>query len=594
MESHATPWFGADGAYGGHVGIAFDIDDAVRAQAALLISNERLKLAIEGSGDGIWDWDIKQMEIVFSTQARDILGLSENETGDPFTNAERFVHPDDIASLTAELQTCKSGTRSALRHEFRIKLRDDSWRWVQARATVVEQHVQTGMPMRMTGTITDISEKRKAEHIVWEHANFDQLTGLPNRRLFRDRLDQELRRTRRSAESLALLFIDLDRFKEANDLLGHTIGDELLVQAAHRIRSCVRQSDTVARLGGDEFTAVLTELDGSGHVETAAQNINATLSKPFYLGNEVVYLSASVGITLFPADGTDAETLIRNADQAMYAVKASGRNHFSYFTPSMQREANDRLHLISDLRNAMARKQLAVYYQPIVDLRSGEIVKAEALLRWLHPKLGSVAPERFIPYAEEAGLISDIGDWVFREAAASSRRFAARTGTPFPISINRSPVQFVSRLDELNLPDYLHELGLGGDSLSIEITEGMLLDASPFVAAKLEQYHAAGIKVAIDDFGTGYSSIAYLKKFAVDSIKIDRSFVRELARDNGGCTIVRSMIAMAHELGLEVTAEGIETPDQHRFLVEGQCDFGQGFLFSKAVRADEFERLLLR
>jgi diguanylate cyclase (GGDEF)-like protein/PAS domain S-box-containing protein len=592
MEAHAAPWFTADGAYAGHVGIALDIDEAVRAQEDLLVSNERLKLAIEGSGDGIWDWDLKENEIMYSPRAREILCLDEHEAVDPFVTIAEHVHPDDVAALNSELLACMNGSRPALRKEYRVRTRDGGWRWVQARATVVARNTHSNLPERMTGTITDISEKRRSEQIVWEHANFDLLTGLPNRRLFRDRLDHEIRKAQRTGLPLALLFIDLDRFKEANDLLGHTIGDEVLVEAARRIRACVRQSDTVARLGGDEFTAILTELDGGTHVEMVAEKINETLSKPFLLGNEIVYLSASIGITLYPGDASDAENLIRNADQAMYVVKNEGRNHFSYFTPSMQREANERLHLISDLRNALARKQLHVHYQPIIDLRNGGVVKAEALLRWKHPRLGMIEPVRFIGFAEEAGLISEIGDWVFREAARWSRHWGERTGAPFPVSINKSPVQFLSRINEVNWPDYLRELGLTGNSVSVEITEGLLLDASPFVTAKLLQYHDAGIKVAIDDFGTGYSSIAYLKKFAVDYLKIDQSFVRDIAFDLGDRAIVRSIIAMAHELGLQVIAEGIETSEQKQFLIERQCDFGQGFLFSKAVPAEEFERLL--
>lgn len=592
MEAHVAPWFSADGAYAGHVGIALDINSTVLAQEQLLISNERLKLAIEGSGDGIWDWDIDNNAIVYSPRAGEIMCLEDNEPPNPFESIARHAHPEDYAMLSAELRACMSGARPALRTEFRVQGRDGSWRWVMARATVVARHPRSNLPQRMTGTITDISEKRKSEQIVWEHANFDLLTGLPNRRLFRDRLDHEIRKAHRSGLPLALLFIDLDRFKEANDLLGHTIGDEVLVEAARRIRACVRQSDTVARLGGDEFTAILTELDGGTHVELVAQKINDTLSKPFLLGNEIVYLSASIGITLYPNDASDAENLIRNADQAMYVVKNEGRNHFSYFTPSMQREANERLHLISDLRNALARKQLHVHYQPIIDLRSGGVVKAEALLRWDHPRLGMIEPVRFIAFAEEAGLISEIGDWVFRQAAFCARRWGQRTGAPFPVSINKSPVQFLSRIGEVNWPDYLKELGLTGSSVSVEITEGLLLDASPFVTAKLLQYHNAGIKVAIDDFGTGYSSIAYLKKFEVDFLKIDQSFVRDIAFDLGDRAIVRSIIAMAHELGLQVIAEGIETAEQEQFLIEGQCDFGQGFLFSKALPEEDFERLL--
>ncbi len=593
MEAHAAPWFMASGDYAGHVGIALDIDAAVRAQQELLVSNERLKLAIEGSGDGIWDWDLLRNQVDYSERAVNMLHLDTPGPHDPLELLERIVHPDDQPIVRTEVDSCLGGHRSAFGVEFRIVTPDSGWRWIMSRGTVVSRDPQSGTPQRMTGTFTDITDKRRSEEIVWEHANFDLLTGLPNRRLFRDRLDHEIRKAQRSALPLALLFIDLDRFKEANDLLGHTVGDQVLIESARRICACVRSSDTVARLGGDEFTVILPELDTNLHVEPVALKINETLSKPFLFGNEVVYLSASIGVTLFPDDASDAENLIRNADQAMYVVKNEGRNHFSYFTPSMQREANERLRLISDLRVALRRNQLQVHYQPIIDLRNGRVVKAEALLRWLHPMLGMIEPVRFIAFAEETGLISEIGDWVFRQAAACAGAWGQRIGMPFPVSVNKSPVQFVSRLNEVNWPAHLKELGLTGNSVSVEITEGLLLDASPSVSAKLLQYHEAGIKVAIDDFGTGYSSIAYLKKFEVDYLKIDQSFVRDIGASLGDRAIVRSIIAMAHELGLEVIAEGIETVEQKQFLIEGQCDFGQGFLFSKAVPAHEFEQMLL-
>lgn len=592
MEAHAAPWFTASGAYGGHVGIALDIDEGVRAQQELLVSTERLKLAIEGSGDGIWDWELVRNEAFYSESAMHMLHLSSPGPHNPFDLLERIVHPEDKPLVKAEIESCLSGERVAFSVEMRLRRSDKGWCWIRSRGTVVSRDPLSDKPQRMTGTFTDITEKRRSEGIVWEHANFDQLTGLPNRRLFRDRLDHEIRKAQRNGAPLALLFIDLDRFKEANDLLGHTVGDQVLVESASRICACIRQSDTVARLGGDEFTVILTELDAERHVELVAQKINETLSKPFLFGNEVIYLSASIGITLYPSDACDAENLIRNADQAMYVVKSQGRNHFSYFTPSMQRDANERLRLISDLRIAVRSNQLEVYYQPIIDLRSGRVVKAEALLRWLHPLLGMIEPVRFISFAEETGLISEIGDWVFRQAAARAGEWGQRTGAPFPVSVNKSPVQFIPRVNETNWPAYLEELGLTGTSVSVEITEGLLLDASPSVSAKLLQYHNAGIKVAIDDFGTGYSSIAYLKKFAVDYLKIDQSFVQDISNSLGDRAIVRSIIAMAHELGLEVIAEGIETVEQKDFLIDGMCDFGQGFLFSKAVPAKEFALLL--
>ncbi len=593
MEAHAAPWFTASGEYAGHCGIAFDIDATVRAQQELLVSNERLKLAIEGSGDGIWDWDLLANLVDYSERATQIMHLTTPGPYDPYVLLAQLVHPDDKPLIKTEVDTCLVGQRDAFRVEFRIGSDEAGWCWIMSRGVVVSRDPLTDVPQRMTGTFTDITEKRRSEEIVWEHANFDLLTGLPNRRLFRDRLDHEIRKSLRTSLPLALLFIDLDRFKEANDLLGHTVGDQVLIESARRICACVRQSDTVARLGGDEFTVILTELDGNLHVEPVAQKINETLSQPFLFGNEVVYLSASIGVTLFPNDAANAEDLIRNADQAMYVVKNEGRNHFSYFTPSMQREANERLRLISDLRVALRGNQLKVYYQPIIDLRNGRVVKAEALLRWLHPKLGMIEPVRFIAFAEETGLISEIGDWVFRQAADCARQWGRQTGMPFTVSVNKSPVQFLSRLNEVNWPAHLKELGMAGNSVSVEITEGLLLDASPSVSAKLLQYHDAGIKVAIDDFGTGYSSIAYLKKFEVDYLKIDQSFIRDLGANLGDRAIVRSIIAMAHELGLEVIAEGIETVEQKEFLIDGHCDFGQGFLFSRAVPANEFERMLL-
>ncbi len=562
-----------------------------RAQEELLISNERLNLAIEGSGDGIWDWNMQTGEVAYSERAEAILGLGEHEVLKHYEDWEKRVHQEDLPAVLAGLRACLNGARPSFSAEYRVRCPDGGWRWVLARGIVVRRDAHNN-PLRMTGTVTDISEKRRSEDVVWRHANFDALTGLPNRRLFRDRLDHEIRKAHRTSLPLALLFIDLDHFKEANDLLGHDVGDQVLIEAARRIRGCVRKSDTVARLGGDEFTALLTELDDLGRIEPAAQKINEALAEPFRIGDELICLSASIGITLYPNDAANAENLIRNADQAMYVAKNGGRNQFNYFTPSMQREVHDRLRLIGELRKALGRNQLKVYYQPVVDLATGRVVKAEALLRWQHPRLGMVEPLRFIPFAEESGLIIEIGDWVFREAARSAQRWGQRLGAPFQGSINRSPVQFLSTAKECDWLAYLQGLGLTGSSVSVEITEGLLLNASPAVAGQLLQYRDAGIQVAIDDFGTGYSSMVYLKKFDIDYLKIDQSFIHRMLTSDSDRAIVRSVIVMAHELGLQVIAEGIETVEQKALLIEAQCDFGQGFLFSKAMPAEEFERVL--
>ncbi|HEY0848237.1 MAG TPA: EAL domain-containing protein [Noviherbaspirillum sp.] len=570
-----------------------DITPQKRALDDLRISNERLKLAIEGTGDGMWDWDVQADEVTYSKRWKEILGYADHEIGTSPDEWRSRLHPEDEADVLAALHDCIIGKTQAFSTERRMRCKDGSWKWTLSRGIVVGRD-EKGRPLRITGMMTDITEKKASDERIWQHANFDTLTGLPNRRLFRDRLDHEVRKAHRTGLQTALFFIDLDRFKETNDLLGHDAGDMLLMQAAQRLRACVRESDTVARLGGDEFTVILAELDGVAHVEYIAQKILATLAEPFRLGNEVVYVSGSIGITLYPADAGGPEELIRNADQAMYAAKNAGRNQFSYFTRTMQEQAHYRLRLGGDLRSALHTGQLKVYYQPVIDLGTGHIVKAEALLRWDHPGLGPVEPAKFISLAEESGLINEIGDWVFRQAADCVQRWSAKLGKPFQISVNASPLQFMSQASDTSWNTHLRTLGLPGSAISIEITEGMLLNASPLVSGKLLEYRDAGIQVAIDDFGTGHSSLAYLKKFDIDYLKIDQSFVQDMATDDSDRAIAESMIVMAHRLGMKVIAEGIETEEQCALLRAAGCDYGQGFWYARAAPPEEFERMLTR
>ncbi len=441
---------------------------------------------------------------------------------------------------------------------------------------------------------SDITEKKQSEELIWKQANFDMLTGLPNRRMFRDRLAQEIKKERRAGLSLALLFIDLDHFKEVNDTHGHLVGDDLLIEVARRIRECTRDSDTVARLGGDEFTVILTQLEDSKFAEVVAQKIINCMTEPFVLGEDVVYVSASIGITLYPDDAIEVEQLLKNADQAMYAAKNMGRSRFSYFTYTLQLAVQNRVRLIHDLRVALAAGQFCVYFQPIVHLATGRIHKAEALLRWDHPERGMIGPAEFIPLAEESGLIIEIGDWVFREATRWLTRWNGIVPQGFQISVNASPVQFRS---EGNIPrdtwsDHLNNLGIPGKSVIIEITEGLLLDADPDIVNRLLRFRDAGIQVAIDDFGTGYSSLAYLKKFDIDYLKIDQSFVRMLGTDNNDRALCEAIIVMAHKLGLGVIAEGVETEQERQWLIDAGCDSMQGFLISEPVTPERFELLL--
>ncbi|MDO8788234.1 MAG: EAL domain-containing protein [Sulfuritalea sp.] len=450
-----------------------------------------------------------------------------------------------------------------------------------------------GKVLRRIAMFSDITEKKRTEETIWRQANYDSLTELPNRRLFRDRLQQEVLKAERGGLHVALLFVDLDRFKEVNDSLGHHTGDLLLIEAARRVCECVRTTDTVARLGGDEFTVIMSDLADTDRVGEVAQAMLQTLAAPFALGPEAVYVSASIGITIYPNDADDVESLLKNADQAMYAAKEQGRNRFSYFTASMQATAQTRLLLSNDLRNAIAAGQLEVHLQPIVELATGRIIKAEALLRWRHPTYGMVAPARFIPIAEEIGLINEIGDWVFKESARTAKRwYDAGLLKPtddglIQISINKSPRQFFSGNTQETWIDYLKEIGLPARCIAIEITEGVLLDDRPEVAAKLLQFRAAGFRVSLDDFGTGYSAMSYLKKFPLDFLKVDQTFVRDMATDRGDQAIVEAIIVMAHKLGLKVIAEGVETAEQRELLQAAGCDYGQGYLFAMPMPAAE-------
>ncbi|MDX8400277.1 MAG: EAL domain-containing protein [Gallionellaceae bacterium] len=435
-------------------------------------------------------------------------------------------------------------------------------------------------------------EYKRAGEVIWHQANYDSVTQLPNRSLFHDRLEQEIHKTQRNNQVLALMFIDLDRFKEVNDSLGHDAGDVLLVEAARRIAESVRDTDTVARIGGDEFTVILSQLDDVNRVEEVAERIVEILATPFQLGDEAVYISASLGITLYPNDADNVEGLLKNADQAMYVAKNQGRNGFSYFTSEMQEHANKRQHLVKDLRGALAGEQFRVYFQPIIDLQSGKIVKAEALIRWQHPQRGLVSPFDFIALAEETGMIVDIGDWVFKESAAWMKRWREKAYSCRQVSVNKSPKQFVAGKGCSNWVSYLQDLGLPGECMLIEITEGLLLDARPEVTQSLLNYRDAGIQVALDDFGTGYSSLSYLKKFDIDYLKIDRSFVNDLATDPNDLALSEAIIVMAHKLGLKVVAEGVELPEQRDILATAGCDYVQGFMYAKPMPAEEFDALL--
>ncbi len=554
--------------------------------------NEMMRIAAmvyENSGEGMLVTDVDNRIVSINPAFAKITGydLAEVLGKDPNFLSSGRHDKDFYGAMWGAL-----GTNGYWRGELWDRRKDGE---IHAKSMIINTlKSEDGALHGYVGLFSDITDKKKSEEMIWRQANFDELTGLPNRRMFGDRLAQEAKNKHRAGLSLALLFIDLDSFKGINDTLGHSAGDQLLVQTGLRITACTRESDTVARLGGDEFTVLLTQIHNSNHVERIAQVILDSLAQPFILGGSIVYVSASIGIALYPADATDTAHLLNNSDQAMYVAKSEGGNRFSYFTPSLQVAAQTRRHLITDLHSALDTGQFRVYFQPIVELATSRVHKAEALVRWQHPVRGIIGPVDFIPLAEETGLIVDIGDWVFRESARWAKRWTELRASGFQVSVNISPVQFKKEGDEQEQAwlDYLAEVGLSGANIVLEITEGLLLDINAKIADKLHRYRGAGIQMAIDDFGTGYSSLSYLKKLDIDYLKIDRSFVSNLATDPDDMALSEAIIVMAHKLGLKVIAEGVETEEQRHLLAAAGCDYAQGYLFSKPIAPEQFERLL--
>ncbi len=451
-----------------------------------------------------------------------------------------------------------------------------------------------GKDFRRIALFSDVTQKKKKDALILRQMNYDSLTNLPNRRMFIERLEQEIKISHRKNQKFAVIFIDLDHFKDINDSRGHAHGDALLIEAGKRITHCVREVDTVARLGGDEFTIILSDLSDAYNVESICNKVLLALNKPFNISKMYSYVSASLGVTIYPNDATTTLELLINAEQAMYLAKNLGRNQFCYFTASMQDHALNKLELMNDLRKAISLNQLAVFYQPIVELQTGVIRKAEALLRWKHPVRGMVSPAEFIPLAEESGLIVEIGDWVFKQTVQHIKRCKKQLGLDIQISVNKSPVQFRESIVQLDWLTYLTESQLSGKNIVIEITEGLLMNNNTSTMERLSQFRAADIELSMDDFGTGYSSLSYLKKFALDYLKIDQSFTKNLAPGSEDMILSEAIITMAQKLGLKVIAEGIETEEQRKLLFDCGCDYGQGYYFSRPVAEEDFLLLLAR
>ena len=513
----------------------------------------------------------------------DMFGYASGELTD---RSMRDLYPDEDAFvLTGDSAYGRLGNNQAFSGSLKLLRADGSSLWVEATGRALD-------PLRpRAGSVwifTDVSERKAAEERAAYLAYYDVLTGLPNRSLVQDRLQQAVVNADRAATKVALLMVDLDRFKTINDSLGHSVGDRLLVEVAKRLKLCLRESDTLCRQGGDEFLILLPDLRDAEACVTHLARLTDGLAQPFRVDALELAITVSMGIAIYPDDGPDLGTLLKKSDMAMYRAKEAGRNTYRFFNEGMNDEAEERLAMHSNLRRALDAGQFVLHYQPQIEIASGRLVGAEALLRWNHPTLGLVLPGRFIPVAEESGLIVPIGEWVLREACREAANWQRQGMPDVVVAVNLSALQFKRGEIEMSVTRALDESGLDPALLELELTESILIHDTENVLATVMRLKHMGLKLSIDDFGTGYSSLAYLKRFKVDKLKIDQSFIRDLAKDSDDAAIVRAIVQMARSLGLRTIAEGVEDRHVLDHLRLYRCDEAQGYFFSRPVPAAKF------
>jgi diguanylate cyclase (GGDEF)-like protein/PAS domain S-box-containing protein len=574
---------------------------AKRTMDDLRESESRLASAQRIARLGHWERDLRSGRMRWSQETYRIFGVdSQSFTPDLPSYLER-VHPLDreiVARATGEAVR-REGPYS---FDARIIMPDGTERFVHEQAEAIFD--EDGTPLRLAGTTQDITERKQIEDQIRFLAYYDGLTRLPNRVLFVERLNQALASAARQGRVLAMLFLDLDRFKRINDTLGHTVGDRLLQAVSERLKKCLRStdtiargdplasSDTVARLGGDEFIVTITDIARGEDAAKIAQRVMEALNEPFKLEEHEVFITGSIGISLFPHDGKDVETLLKNADSAMYHAKDAGRGTYQFYNASMNAAALQRLSMENGLRRAIERQEFLLHFQPQIDVATGTIFGAEALVRWIHPDLGMVSPGTFIPLAEETGLIMPIGEWVLRAACAQGKAWQDEGLGHLIIAANLSGRQFRQQPLVHTVDDILKSTGFDPRCLELEITESVLVQSVEDTITALKRLKDMGLRVSVDDFGTGYSSLTYLKRFPIDTLKIDQSFTRDIATDPGDAAITAAIIAMAEGLKMAVIAEGVETEEQRECLRQRGCRLMQGYLFSRPVPADQFRLLL--
>ncbi len=586
-----SPVSSEEGEVTAFVALIEDVTDRVAARQALEESEQRYALAVAGANDGIWDWNIRTGKAYFSDRWQKMLGYSEDDMDGTLDAWLGRVHPEDIDDVRTAIERHTLSVTPHFASEHRVCNKDGDYRWVSARGLIVFD--DNGEPNRMAGSFTEITDRKTFENQLFHDAFHDNLTGLPNRALFTDRLNHAIQRsTRKRAEHFAVLFLDFDRFKMINDTLGHQVGDRMLMEISGRLTLCLRPTDTVARFGGDEFAVLIEDLQDHEQVIVVTERIIESMRKPFKLEGHDIVSSASIGIAIGDGSYTRSEEVLRDADIAMYEAKHGGKDQYIVFNNEMGVSVVRALQIENNLRRAVERDQLRLVYQPIVDLKTGHIASFEALLRWRSPDGEEISPTEFVPIAEDSGLIQNIGLWVLRAACQQTVDWMRRYPDvpPIAMSVNVAPRQLGQPSLVGNVAAVLADTGMPPELLRLEITESAIMENRTLITERLEQLKQLGVTLYVDDFGTGYSSLGHLQSFPIDALKIDRTFVFRMGPNGENSEIVRSVTALADSLSFKVVAEGVETTTHLRLLSQLHCQYGQGYLFSKAVEKEDAER----
>lgn len=568
--------------------LKLQFDDLNARDNDLCRSEERYRLAVEGVNDGIWDWDGKDGRLFLSRQSKTILGLPLDDEHVSIEKWFEVIAQEDLDLFVRSLN--KYITEPQRRHfqiECRVRAENGIMKWIRTRGMAIWD--ESGIPVRVAGSITDITDQRRADEKIHRLAYYDSMTGLPNRTLLADRFIVAAAGAQRKGKKVAVFFLDLDNFKAINDTIGHTYGDQLLLQVGKQLTLRMRKSDTLARLGGDEFIVLQGNVGSMEEVYKLAVRLLEIFKKPWTLDDREFYVTASIGISVYPDDGSDLQELMKNADTAMYRAKENGRNNFQVFTQELNLRIMQRMEIESHLRKAAERKEFVLYYQPQIELSTGSVKCVEALIRWSNPDMGWVMPDSFIHIAEETGMINDIGNWVLSTACTQLYKWHQEGHEDLRISVNLSARQFQQPGIYDSIIDIIKRTGIKAEWLELEITESLAMQNLELTIDILGRFRKAGIGISLDDFGKGYSSLNYLKVLPITNLKIDKTFIHGISRGSNPSKIVKALISLAHSMDLSVTAEGVENSMQLEYLVRESCDNAQGYLFSRPKRAGEID-----